>query len=85
MKIGALRNEYATGFGTYQVTIETFHAAPSANCFPVIVLPDVTKKDNSEALRRWEGSWTTLTTVPWIKVSTAGQVRPADFPTKGLS
>lgn len=36
-------------------------------------------------LIEWEGSWTYLTNIPWIKVSSSGQSRPADFPAKGLN
>lgn len=41
--------------------------------------------DNIKMLDEWEGSWTYLTTIPWIKVSSSGQARPTDFPSKGLN
>lgn len=48
-------------------------------------LPDVMSASSVEILNGWEGSWSQLTTIPWIKVTASGQVRPADFPTKGIN
>jgi translation machinery-associated protein 16 len=48
-------------------------------------LPDIMSAAGVEILNSWEGSWTKLTTIPWIKVSTSDHSRPADFPTKGLN
>ena len=36
-------------------------------------------------MERWEGSWTTVTAVPWIKVTKTGQMRQTEFPSKGLN
>lgn len=43
------------------------------------------KEENVKMLEDWEGSWSKLSALPWIKVSSSGQVRPADFPSKGLN
>ncbi|KAF4126063.1 translation machinery-associated protein 16 [Geosmithia morbida] len=48
-------------------------------------IPDVLSSENAKKLSVWEGSWPYLTTIPWVKVSSSGQTRPTDFPTKGLN
>ncbi|EQL00135.1 hypothetical protein OCS_04152 [Ophiocordyceps sinensis CO18] len=48
-------------------------------------LPDVMTEENVKLLEDWEGSWSKLTTLTWIKVSRAGQVRKSDFPSKGIN
>lgn len=47
------------------------------------VLPDLTDQKNVELLDRWDGAWSYLTTVSWVKVSAAGAVKPSGFPPKG--
>ncbi|KAL3951894.1 hypothetical protein ACCO45_013611 [Purpureocillium lilacinum] len=49
------------------------------------VIPDIIKEENVKLLAEWEGSWARLTTLPWIKVSSEGNVRQADFPNKGIN
>ncbi|OAA49656.1 hypothetical protein NOR_01579 [Metarhizium rileyi] len=49
------------------------------------VLPNVTSAEHAKNLENWEGSWAYLTNLPWIKVSSAGQVRTAEFPSKGIN
>ncbi|KHN93810.1 uncharacterized protein MAM_08337 [Metarhizium album ARSEF 1941] len=49
------------------------------------VIPDVMTANHAKSLQDWEGSWAYLTTLPWIKVSSAGQVRSAEFPSKGIN
>ncbi|KAJ6441222.1 translation machinery-associated protein [Purpureocillium lavendulum] len=49
------------------------------------VIPDIIKDDNVKLLAEWEGSWARLTSLPWIKISSAGNVRQADFPNKGIN
>jgi translation machinery-associated protein 16 len=48
-------------------------------------LPDITTDESAAALLRWEGSWSYLSTLSWIKINKDGQKRPADFPSKGLN
>lgn len=48
-------------------------------------MPDVTTKEGVAALTLWEGSWSYLSTLPWVKVTKEGQLRQAEFPTKGLN
>ncbi|KAJ4292945.1 translation machinery-associated protein 16 [Collariella sp. IMI 366227] len=47
-------------------------------------LPDLTTKENVELLNRFEGSWPFLTNLAWVKVSSAGNVKPSSFPPQGL-
>lgn len=49
------------------------------------MIPDIIKEENVKLLAEWEGSWARLTTLPWIKVSSEGNVRQADFPNKGIN
>ncbi|RDA87411.1 hypothetical protein CP532_6992 [Ophiocordyceps camponoti-leonardi (nom. inval.)] len=48
-------------------------------------LPDVLQENKAKLLADWEGSWSKLTTLSWIKVSSTGNVRSCDFPSKGIS
>ncbi|RDA89780.1 hypothetical protein CP533_4687 [Ophiocordyceps camponoti-saundersi (nom. inval.)] len=48
-------------------------------------LPDIMQGNNAKLLADWEGSWSKLTTLPWIKVSSTGTVRSCDFPSKGIN
>ncbi|PHH76297.1 hypothetical protein CDD82_4059 [Ophiocordyceps australis] len=47
------------------------------------VLPDMLHQDGVEKLRGWEGSWSKLTALSWIRISSKGLVRQAEFPSKG--
>ncbi|TQS33550.1 hypothetical protein Golomagni_06102 [Golovinomyces magnicellulatus] len=49
------------------------------------LLPDIMSEEGVKKLELWEGSWSYLTTLTWIKVSIAGKVNPGDFPSKGLN
>ncbi|KID78577.1 hypothetical protein MBR_03025, partial [Metarhizium brunneum ARSEF 3297] len=49
------------------------------------VIPDVMSAEHAKNLGKWEGSWAYLTTLPWIRVSSSGQVRSAEFPSKGIN
>ncbi|KAH6623509.1 translation machinery-associated protein 16 [Chaetomium tenue] len=47
-------------------------------------LPDLTVEANVQLLSRFEGSWSYLTSLSWVKVSAAGNVKPSSFPPQGL-
>ncbi|KAK4124600.1 hypothetical protein N657DRAFT_633644 [Parathielavia appendiculata] len=47
-------------------------------------LPDLTTEANVQLLSRFEGSWSYLTNLAWVKVSAAGHVKPSSFPPQGL-
>ncbi|EAQ83318.1 hypothetical protein CHGG_09722 [Chaetomium globosum CBS 148.51] len=47
-------------------------------------LPDLTVDANVQLLSRFEGSWSYLTSLSWVKVSAAGNVKPSSFPPQGL-
>lgn len=49
------------------------------------VLPDFMSDQSAKLLENWKGEWAYLATLSWIKLSSAGQVRPAEFPSKGIS
>ncbi|KZZ94241.1 hypothetical protein AAL_05208 [Moelleriella libera RCEF 2490] len=49
------------------------------------VLPDLMSAEKARLLEDWKGEWAYLATLSWIKISSAGQVRPAEFPSKGIS
>ncbi|PKS13014.1 hypothetical protein jhhlp_000355 [Lomentospora prolificans] len=43
------------------------------------LLPDLTAGDNIHRLERWEGNWSYLCTLSWVRVSKAGLIRPSTF------
>ncbi|KAL7797249.1 translation machinery-associated protein 16 [Trichoderma ceciliae] len=49
------------------------------------LLPDITSADSIKLLDAWEGSWAYLTSIPWIKVTNAGNVRKSELPSKALN
>jgi translation machinery-associated protein 16 len=78
LKISTLEKEHRDGF-----------CKPSQSCSPVwptnhLDLPDLTSETNVQLLARFEGSWTFLTTLAWVKLSAAGDVKPSSFPPQGL-
>lgn len=83
MKISALETEYQKGFGESSVATQL-----QANLGLIrfaLALPDVMTDENVKLLADWEGSWSKLTTLTWIKVSRTGQIRKSDFPSKGIN
>ncbi|KAF5650513.1 TMA16-like protein [Fusarium tjaetaba] len=49
------------------------------------VIPDLLDNVNVNALHLWEGSWSYLTQLKWVKVNSEGQVRPTSFPSGGTN
>ncbi|KJK84281.1 hypothetical protein H634G_00645 [Metarhizium anisopliae BRIP 53293] len=49
------------------------------------VIPNVMSAEHAKNLGKWGGSWAYLSTLPWIRVSSSGQVRSAEFPSKGIN
>ncbi|KAG6011469.1 hypothetical protein E4U43_008286 [Claviceps pusilla] len=49
------------------------------------VLPDMTSAENAKLLENWKGEWAYLSTLSWVRVSSTGQLRVAEFPSKGIS
>ncbi|KAI1139254.1 translation machinery-associated protein 16 [Hypoxylon sp. FL0543] len=47
------------------------------------LIPVLDAEENVKLLSRWEGSWSYLTTLKWVRVSSAGQVQPSSFPPRG--
>ncbi|KAI0828800.1 translation machinery-associated protein 16 [Hypoxylon sp. FL0890] len=47
------------------------------------LVPVLDTEENVKLLGRWEGSWSYLTTLKWVRVSSAGQVQPSSFPPRG--
>ena len=47
------------------------------------VLPELTSEENAVLLDRWEGSWSYLTNMKWIRLSEDGKLKSASFPPKG--
>lgn len=47
-------------------------------------LPEVTTSEGVAALLLWEGNWSYLSNIPWIKVTKSGELRQSEFPSKGL-
>lgn len=82
IKITALEKEYQAGF------CESFlDMLLTLGCHPTnhyIVIPDITSAESVKSLDAWEGSWAYLSSLPWIKVTAAGNVRKAELPSKAI-
>ncbi|KAG4435910.1 hypothetical protein IFR05_008604 [Cadophora sp. M221] len=48
-------------------------------------LPDLTDENNVIFLDRWEGSWSYLSTLKWVRISSSGVIQESKFPPKGES
>ncbi|CEI39115.1 hypothetical protein FVEN_g10714 [Fusarium venenatum] len=49
------------------------------------IMPDLLDSHNVNVLLLWEGSWSYLTQLKWIKVNSEGQVRSTAFPLGGTN
>ncbi|UKZ76333.1 hypothetical protein TrVFT333_004035 [Trichoderma virens FT-333] len=49
------------------------------------LVPDIISAETVKLLDAWEGSWAYLATIPWIKVTTTGNVRKAELPSKAIN
>ncbi|GJC91637.1 hypothetical protein ColKHC_00463 [Colletotrichum higginsianum] len=48
-------------------------------------LPDLLNESNTILLDLWEGSWSYLTSVAWVKITNDGTIKQSSFPPKGSS
>jgi len=48
-------------------------------------LPDMQDEANLRILRNWNGEWTSLNTLKYVRISRDGAIRLSKFPPKGLS
>ena len=48
-------------------------------------VPDIRLQANREKLERWNGEWSGMNTLNFIRVSTDGSIKESSFPPKGLS
>ncbi len=80
MKIEALEKEHRDGF--CRPPPSAMRGSPFLTSF--LDLPDLTTEANVQMLSRFEGSWAFLTSLAWVKVSAAGNVKPSSFPPQGL-
>jgi translation machinery-associated protein 16 len=79
-KINILEEEYKGGFGTFCEPTWMIEGIDI-----VTVMPDLLDNANVNALHLWEGSWSYLTQLKWVKVNSEGQVRPTSFPSGGTN
>ncbi|AEO68072.1 uncharacterized protein THITE_2117414 [Thermothielavioides terrestris NRRL 8126] len=47
-------------------------------------LPDLRSEANVQLLSRFEGSWSYLANLAWVKISAAGGIKPSSFPPQSL-
>ncbi|KAK4131464.1 hypothetical protein BT67DRAFT_156224 [Trichocladium antarcticum] len=47
-------------------------------------MPDLSTEQNIGMVNRFDGSWTFLNSLAWVKISEAGVVKPSSFPPQGL-
>ena len=50
-----------------------------------IVVPDLMDPDNVVYLDRWDGAWSYLPTLKWVRISKSGNITKSSFPPKGKS
>ena len=48
-------------------------------------LPKLADRGNLEKLREWNGTWASLATIKFVRISANGDVLESTFPPKGLS
>ena len=48
-------------------------------------LPKLADQDNLKKLHDWDGTWASLATVQFVRISAKGDVHESAFPPKGLS
>ncbi|KAI9745960.1 MAG: hypothetical protein M1818_000641 [Claussenomyces sp. TS43310] len=79
MKIAADKKEFEHGF----CQDPFLQHLPSQPLTSATVLPDLSDADNTKLLDRWDGTWSYLPTLKWVRISKAGLVQSANFPPKG--
>lgn len=82
VKIENLQKEWQNGFRQYSLS-PTSPLSSSAHLISSAVVPVLDTEENAELLNRWEGSWSYLTTLKWVRVSCKGTVQPSSFPPRG--
>ena len=82
MKVDSLQTEYNQGFCKISSYTVQFSSIVSANT--TLDVPNVVDLEEVKKLETWDGSWTQLSTIKWIKVFADDQFRNAQFPSKGL-
>ena len=48
-------------------------------------MPDITEAANLKILREWNGEWTQLGTLKYVRIAKSGTVHDSSFPPKGQS
>ena len=85
-KVAGLREEYKNGFGAPTHLLSWCHVCVLKLTHHLLDShANVTKQETAKTLDQWDGTWTTLTTIPWVKISQAGQARSSEFPSRGLN
>ena len=82
IKIAALEKEYEAGFRELILVRALVLGDRPTDRFTVI--PDITTAESVKLLDAWEGAWAYLATLPWVKVTAAGNVRKSELPSKAL-
>lgn len=76
LKIDGLVKEQQNGFCKFGVTFDRRGLLTNWNTD----IPDLTKQDNIDLLDRWEGAWSFLASMSYIRISKDGTVKPSSFP-----
>ncbi|KAL1990118.1 hypothetical protein VTN49DRAFT_5957 [Thermomyces lanuginosus] len=48
-------------------------------------MPDVTDEDSRRQLQEWNGEWSSLSTIKFIRFAEGGRRQPSSFPPRGVS
>lgn len=44
------------------------------------VVPELTTEESASHFTKWEGSWSFLTGMKWVRLSSDGNAKPSSFP-----
>lgn len=79
MKIAGLVKEQLNGFCKCDISLER-QVLPTNGTTDV---PDISKQANIDLLDRWEGAWSFLGSMSYVRVSKDGTIKPSSFPPSG--
>lgn len=79
LKVETLRKEQQNGFCKLHSN-HNRQLPRSLLTSPTQVLPDLLKQNNLDLLKRWEGAWSFLASLSFVRINEAGTVKPSSFP-----
>lgn len=79
LKVETLRKEQQNGFCRSQHSLVSIpHGILLTDTAQV--LPDLSKQNNIDLLNRWEGAWSFLAAMSYVRITEAGTIKSSSFP-----